>query len=88
MTRPLNRDLMNNANPILVGRAAMTVIDRLQDFDPETQAVGFAAGFLMLAKRFNVQPQDLFETAQNVMNGMDGKRPEFKAVESYLGVEL
>jgi hypothetical protein len=88
LSSKLDNDAMNMADPTLVGRAAMTVIDQLQDFTPEVQTVGFAAAFLLLCERFHVHPGNVFLTAQNVMNGMDGKRPEFAAVRSYLGEEI
>jgi len=84
----LDKDKMNSADPLLVGRSAMTTIDALQDFDPETQVMGMAACFLLLCDRFKVQPGDVFQTTQNVMNGVAGKRPEFEAVQSYLAGEV
>lgn len=66
----------------------MTVIDAMQDFDPETQVLGMAASFLLLCERFGQRPTEVFLTTQNVMNGVAGKRPEFEAVESYLAGEI
>ena len=87
-TIKLNKDQMNNADPVQVGRAAMAVIDAVQDLTPEHQALGMAATFMLLCDRFKVKPQDVFETSQNVMNGVAGERPEFAAVQSYLKEEL
>lgn len=84
----LDKDKMNLADPVLVGRGAMSVIDALQDYDPETQVMGMAASFLLLCNRFKQRPNDVFQTVQNVMNGVEGKRPEFEAVESYLAGEI
>jgi len=43
-----NRDRFNNADTAQSAQAAMTVIDRLQQFPPEEQLVGLAAAFLLL----------------------------------------
>ena len=84
----LDQDKMNMADPVLVGRGSMAVIDALQDFDAETQVMGMAASFMLLCDRFDVRPNDIFQTVQNVMNGVAGKRPEFEAVQSYLAGEI
>jgi len=84
----LNKDQMNMADPVMIGRTAMSVIDAVQDYTPEQQALGMAATFMLLCDRFGVKPQDVFETSQNVMNGVAGKRPEFAGVQSYLAGEL
>jgi hypothetical protein len=84
----LGFDEMNMADPVLVGRASMTVIDAVQDLHPKDQVLGMAATFLLLCDRYNVMPQDIFTISQNVMNGVDGKRPEFRAVKSYLAGEV
>lgn len=88
MNSPLDRDRMNMADPVAVGRAAMTNIDALQDLPAHEQVLGLATTFLLLCDRFGLRPNDVFLTSQNVMNGVAGKRPEFAAVQSYLAEEV
>ena len=66
----------------------MAVIDALQDFPKEIQSLGMAMTFILFCERFGLRPNEVFLTAQNVMNGVAGKRPEFEAVQSYLAGEL
>lgn len=80
----LNPDALNNADVGLTANAAMAVIDRLQDFTPEVQMLAMTASFVLLAQRHKQRPSDLFVTADNVINGAEGKRPEFAAVAHYL----
>lgn len=84
----INRDLMNNARPRDVATAAMTVIDKLQNFQPHTQLMGAATVFLALAEYWNVPAQDVFRATQNLINSEDGKLPEFKAVDHYIRTNL
>ena len=84
----IDHDKMNLADPVSVGHSAMSVIDALQDFPAEIQSLGMATTFLLFCERFGLRPNEVFLTAQNVMNGVAGKRPEFEAVESYLVGEL
>jgi hypothetical protein len=80
---------MNNAGPRRVANAAMTVIDRLQiDFKSHEQVMGVAATFLILAEHFGIPAQEIFTATKNLMNGMDGKRPEFAAVMEYVKHEI
>lgn len=84
-----NRDYMNNAEPRRVSTAAMTVIDRLQvEYKPHEQVMGAAATFLILAEHFGIPAQEIFTATKNLMNGMDGKRPEFAAVMDYVKHEI
>lgn len=85
----LNRDALNMADPAMVARAGMTVIDALQvQFHPHVQAMGAAAAFLSLAEHYGIPAQDLFTATKNLINGVDGKRTEFKAIDAYMEGEL
>ncbi len=84
----LNRDTLNMAAPVNVARAAMTVLDRLQDFDPEIQIMGAAAVFLELAEHIGIPAQEAFSATKNLINGDDGKRHEFRAITAYLQGEI
>lgn len=84
----LNPDKMGSADEGAVANAAMTVVDQLQSFSPEVQMLGLTAAFLSLSKHHKQHPGDLFLTADNIMNGVQGKRPEFAAVDMYMENEL
>lgn len=84
----LDRDKLNMASPRIVGNVSMAVITAVQDFPAEERALGMAAAFLSLCDRFGLHPGDTFLTVNNVMNDVQGKRPEFRAVESYLRDEM
>lgn len=84
----LNRDIMNMAGPRDVAMASMTVLDRLQDFRPEIQIMGAAAVFLELAEFLGIPAQEAFTATKNLINGDEGKRPEFRAISDYLNGEL
>jgi site-specific DNA-adenine methylase len=85
----LNRDRLNNADQQQSAIAAMTVVDRLQNFAPDEQLVGAAAVFLMLAEHYGVSAQDAFTVTKNVINDTDRKLiPEFRAVRQYIQEEL
>ncbi len=85
----INPDLVSNAPSGDVANAAMAVVDALQvRFKAEVQMLGLTAAFLLLAKRNKQNPNDLFETINNVMNGVEGRRPEFRAVEMYIDKEM
>ena len=90
MDNPFNphRDAMNMADPKEVANSAMTVVDRLQDFNPAVQAMGAAAAFLSLAEHLKIPAQDLFTSTKNLINGVDGKRVEFRAIDAYMEGEL
>lgn len=84
----INRDLLVSADAARVCNSAMAVIDRLQDFTPEEQMLGLTAAFMLLAKHQKQNPGELFLITDNVVNGVEGKRPEFRAVEQYMRDEL
>jgi hypothetical protein len=85
----LNRDRFNNADQQQSAVAAMTVIDRLQNFPAEQQLVGLAATFLFVCEHFGIPAQDAFTVTKNVINDTDSKLiPEFRAVREYVRNEL
>ncbi len=84
----LNHDRLNNADEAAVANSAMQVVDALQRFTPEVQMLGLTAAFMLLAKRHRQHPGDLFLTTDNIIHGVEGERPECRAVEMYLENEL
>lgn len=83
-----NRDVMNMAQPRDVARAAMATLSGLQDFRPEHQIMGAAAVFLELADYLGIPAQEAFTATKNLINGDQGKRPEFLAIRDYMDGEL
>lgn len=71
----MNRDLMNNARPRDVATSTMTILDRMQNFQPHVQVMGAAAVFLSLAEFYGVDATDAFRATKNLINGSDGKPP-------------
>lgn len=84
----LNRDVLGSIPSPQVANAAMTVIDRLQDFTPEAQMLGLAAAFQLLADHNKVSAPELFAFSDRIVNGVSGYRPEFRAVAMYMENEL
>ncbi|MGN6548398.1 MAG: hypothetical protein ACTHJ3_00675 [Pararhizobium sp.] len=84
----LNRDVMNTASPRLVAMASMQTLNGLQDFRPEVQIMGAAAVFLQLADHLGIPAQEAFTATKNLINGDDGKRVEFRAIDDYMKGEL
>lgn len=80
-----NRDLAANAWPKFVARACMAVLDAIQFFRKEEQALAVAVIFLQMCRRFDLRPNDIFQYASNVI-GSD--RPEYRAVKAYIQNEL
>lgn len=89
MKTKIDRDKLNNADPVIVARAAISVIDALQlRYQPHEQVMGAVAMFLTIAERTGIPAQDLFTATKNLMNGQDGKRDAFKALDAYVNHEL
>ena len=84
----MNRDLLNNASPRRVANACIDVLDRLQNYQPHEQIMAAAALFLSLAEAARVPAQDVFTATKNLINGVDGKRVEFRALDAYVRNEL
>lgn len=84
----INRDRVVSADAAGVSRSAMQVITSLQNHPTEEQMLGLTAAFLLLCKHHKQNPGDLFLIADNVMNGVTGRRPEFHAVQMYMENEL
>lgn len=84
----IDRDKLHNQSVTDAGRAAMQVITSLQDHRPEAQIVGACAAFLLLAEASGIPAQDLFSATKNIINGADGKRPEFAALSMYIQHEV
>ncbi|MGH0000080.1 hypothetical protein ACQU0X_08365 [Pseudovibrio ascidiaceicola] len=68
--------------------STMAVIDAVQDYPPAVQIIAVVAAFKLMIERFNMNAQDAFTVADNIMNHAQGRRVEFEAVQAYLENEL
>ena len=84
----MNHDMLNSVPIVDVARGSMSLIDAMQDMQPDVQIASLAAVFLLAAEHWSVKPQDAFRVATNAMNHADGRRPEFKGVAAYMESEL
>lgn len=83
-----DHDKRNQANPAQVARAAFTIIDAMQEIPDEVKLLGAAAAFLSLSEFLGEPAQDTFAVTKNIINGTDGKHPQFVAIDDYLNGEL
>jgi DsbC/DsbD-like thiol-disulfide interchange protein len=79
---------MNSVGPKQVASASIMVLDGLQSYRPHVQVLSAAAVFLSLCENLGIPAQEAFSTTKNIINGTDGKRNEFKAVDAYIKGEL
>jgi hypothetical protein len=84
----LDTDKLNLVGLRPVGNAAMAVTDALQRFPSEVQVVGAAAHFILLAKRYRVNPAEAFNIAERVIRFQHEGRPELAAAQAYMEGEL
>ncbi len=85
-----DRDLLTNADRGQAAQAAFAVIDRLQQLPKQYRVLGGAISFLLLMEHLEVDPQDAFTTAKNVMvDPQDGmtRATQFTAIQEYLANE-
>lgn len=82
-------DQLNNANTVMSARAAMHVIDTLQDYGRGEQVMGLASAFVLMCKAYDIEPSAVMAKTNNIMNAAEHKRrAEFAAVEMYMQLEL
>lgn len=86
----MNRDLLNQTNARRAGNAVMAVINGVDrgNFQPHEQLVGLAAAFLFVSEHWGIPAQDVFTITKNLINGVEGIRPEFAAARDYIKQEL
>lgn len=83
----IDRDKLNNTDPVHAAHASIAVLDRLQYFPQHIQATAAAVVFLVLAEHFKVPAQDIFTATKNMINAEDGIA-EFRAVQDYVKYEI
>lgn len=83
-----NKDQLNNIDVKQASLSAMHMVDAAQSLSPAEQVLGITATFKLLMEHYQIDPQDAFSVANNVMNHADGRRTEFEAVRLYMENEL
>lgn len=84
----ITSDDLNMANPELVGYSSMEVINSLQNHEPRYQVLGLATSFVTFCRIHGINPVQAMEVSDRVLNGALGKRPELRAIESYMREEI
>lgn len=88
MRPELSLDRLAAVNANRVGPAAISLIDSLQRFTSEEQAVGFGLAFLLLCRRLKAHPGNVLQVAQRVLDDCGHKQPELKAALMYMENEI
>lgn len=83
-----NRDEMNMVPVKQAAVSSMRVIDAIQTLPPHLQVLAVVSSFKLLIERYNVDAQEAFTVADNVMNHALGRRVEFDAIRAYLANEV
>lgn len=65
----------------------MAVLNALDEVSPEEAIAALSTTLLLACCRYNIPAQDVLTIATNIMNGAEGKRPEFKAIEEFMNSE-
>ena len=89
LSSPVLRDMAGNAPLVQTSRAAMSVVNSIQNIEHRgSRLLGLAVAALIAVEASGLSPADLFAYARNAMNDADGRRPEFRAVDEYVRREL
>lgn len=88
----MNLDNLNSVPLAATAQSTFAVINELQ-FERhgtnEQRIAAAACAVFLMARRFGVNPNKLFEIANNVIHGADGKQvPEFAGAARYLKEEF
>ena len=81
-------DRMNNADAAEVAKAALAVVDKVQDNQKELQVVAIAAAFSSFCRRMGVDPAEAFRAATNLLATKHREHPAIQALDMYVRYEL
>lgn len=88
----MNLDKLSNVPLAKTAQSTFAVISEMQmpQHDSNEQRVAaMACALFLVARRFGVNPNKLWETANNLIHGADGKQvPEFAGAARYLKEEF
>jgi hypothetical protein len=86
--RRLRRDDLTNCSSVQAGRAAMQVLDSLQNHAPHAQLVGLAAAFCAMVRRTDVPPAEVFQYGNRILEAREVHTPELGVLRDYLEAEV
>lgn len=82
-------DKINNADHGEAASAAISVIDKLQNYRPEEQYHALAAAFITMCEAAGLNPVEVFQRSQNLMAHADGRRRvEFRGLAAFMRNEI
>ena len=88
----MNNDKLNSLPLDKTAQSTFAVFSELQmprHGSNEQRVAAAACALYLIAKRFNLNPNKLWELANNLIHGADGKQvPEFAGVSRYLKEEF
>lgn len=85
----MNRDKLLMADPKAVSRGCMHILHAMQSLPADVQLLSVAVVFLLLSDHFEQRGADTFNIVRSILNDKQGgKRPEFRACQSYIQEEL
>lgn len=88
----MNIDKLNNLPLAPTAQSAFAVISEMQlprHESNEQRLAAMAVALFLVARRFRVSPNKLWELSNNLVNGSAGKQvPEFAAITRYLNEEF
>jgi hypothetical protein len=88
----VNTDKLNSVPLAATAQSAFAVVNELQferHGSNEQRIAAAACAVFLMARRFGLNPNKLWEVANNVIHGADGKQvPEFAGIARYLKEEF
>lgn len=78
------RDHLLNANHHSVAQAVMAIVDTLQHKKAETQIAASGILFLMVCERYGIEPREILNITDNILNRHEGRKPEYEAARLYM----
>lgn len=80
-----NRDQFNNANPYSVAQVSLGIADVAQKHRAPENIIGAAYFFLLICKRYGVDPQDAFTVTKNLLaHGVAQRNPALIATQMFV----
>jgi len=84
----MNRDKLNHIGPEETAQAALDVLDRVNDLNPEVQPAAVAMVLIAFARRTGTDVGDLFTVANNILGSNWADGPAFRAIHLYMKHEI
>ena len=84
----MNRDQLNHVDPEAVAQAALNMLDKVSDLNPEVQPAAVAMTLIAFARRNGVEVGHLFTVANNILGSNHADGPSFNAIKLYMQHEV